>query len=235
MKEKLKSALVESLQVKSLKIGSITVPESVLNTWILLIIVLVVCFLLTRNLKVENPGKRQIALESFVTWIQKTCRNMLGEGAAGYADYITTVIVFIAVTNLSAVFETEVTKNFTLFKPPTKDLNVCIALALMSIVIVEYAGIRHNRVGGWLKSFTHPVAIVTPLNVLEIAIKPLSLCMRLFGNVFGGFIIMELIRILVPVFVPPILSLYFDLFDGLIQAYVFVFLTSIYIGEAIDG
>lgn len=65
-----------------------------------------------------------------------------------------------------------------------------------------------------------------PMNILEIAIRPTSLCMRLFGNVLGAFVIMELIKLVVPAFVPAIFSLYFDLFDGLIQTYVFVFLTS---------
>ena len=76
--------------------------------------------------------------------------------------------------------------------------------------------------------------MVTPINILELAIKPLSLCMRLFGNVLGAFIIMELLKSVVPVVVPAVFSLYFDLFDGILQAYVFVFLTSLYIKEAIE-
>ena len=79
-----------------------------------------------------------------------------------------------------------------------------------------------------------PIAIMTPINILEVFIRPLSLCMRLFGNVLGAFVIMELVELVVPVGVPAILSLYFDLFDGLVQAYVFVFLTSLYIAEAVE-
>ncbi|RXE62179.1 F0F1 ATP synthase subunit A, partial [Muribaculaceae bacterium Isolate-001 (NCI)] len=89
-------------------------------------------------------------------------------------------------------------------------------------------------VGGWIKSFTEPIAIVTPINILEVFIKPLSLCMRLFGNVLGAFVIMELLKLLVPVALPVPFSFYFDVFDVLIQAYVFVFLTSMYIKEAIE-
>jgi len=70
--------------------------------------------------------------------------------------------------------------------------------------------------------------------VLEIVIRPLSLCMRLFGNVLGGFVVMELIKLLVPVFVPVVFSCYFDIFDGLIQAFVFVFLTALFIKEATE-
>ncbi len=74
---------------------------------------------------------------------------------------------------------------------------------------------------------------MTPMNILEIAIRPTSLCMRLFGNVLGAFVIMELIKLVVPVFVPAVFSLYFDLFDGLIQTYVFVFLTSLFMKESL--
>lgn len=119
-------------------------------------------------------------------------------------------------------------------KPPTKDLNVTIALAVMSIVLIEAAGIRAKGVKGWAHSFAEPIAIVTPINILEIFIRPLSLCMRLFGNVLGSFVIMELIEMLIPVGVPLIFSLYFDIFDGFIQAYVFVFLTGLFIQEAVE-
>ena len=87
---------------------------------------------------------------------------------------------------------------------------------------------------GWLHSFLEPIAIVTPFNILDLITRPLSLCMRLFGNVLGAFVIMKLIEQVLPVVLPAVFSLYFDLFDGLLQAYVFVFLTSLYIKEAIE-
>ena len=73
-----------------------------------------------------------------------------------------------------------------------------------------------------------------PINILELVIKPLSLCMRLFGNVLGAFVVMELIKLIVPVGLPVVFSFYFDVFDGLIQAYVFVFLTSLFMAEAME-
>ena len=75
---------------------------------------------------------------------------------------------------------------------------------------------------------------MTPINILEVFTRPLSLCMRLFGNVLGSFVIMELIKMVVPYVLPAVLSLYFDLFDGILQAYVFVFLTGLYIQDAIE-
>ena len=227
--------LVEELGVKTIfHIGPVAITESIVNQWIILVAIFLACILLTRNLKVEKPGRRQVAVESFVQWIRSVTRSMLGEAAESYAGFTMTLLIFIAVVDLSGILETSVTEGYTFMKPATKDLNVTIALALMSIVMVQLAGILRKGVGGWLKSFSQPIAVITPINVLEIFIKPLSLCMRLFGNIFGAFIIMELLKCILPFVVPVPFSFYFDLFDGLIQAYVFVFLTSIYIGEAVE-
>ena len=106
------------------------------------------------------------------------------------------------------------------------------ALALMSIILIEAAGVRKKGTKGFLKSFAEPIPIMLPMNILEVFIRPLSLCMRLFGNILGAFVIMGLIKM--PIFAPAVLSLYFDLFDGFIQAYVFVFLTSLFIKESIE-
>ena len=135
------------------------------------------------------------------------------------------MLVYIGVSNIIGLFG---------MKPPTKDLNVTAGLALMSIILIQYAGIHKKGVRGWFRSFKEPMVIVTPINILELFIKPLSLCMRLFGNVLGAFVIMELIKKLVPIALPVPFSFYFDVFDGLIQAYVFVFLTSLFIKESME-
>ena len=83
-------------------------------------------------------------------------------------------------------------------------------------------------------SFAEPMPIILPINILEIFIRPLSLCMRLFGNVLGSFVVMELLKLVVPAVLPAFCSMYFDIFDGLIQAYVFVFLTALFIKEATE-
>lgn len=205
--------------------GQVGIAESVVVTWIVMAILVVFAIWITHDLKVHDPSKKQAAAELIVTGLDSFTQNMLGKNATEYSGYIATVLLYIGVANLIGLFG---------FKPPTKDMNVTIALALMSIILVEASGIRAHGFKGWLKDFTKPLPIITPLNVLEIGIRPLSLCMRLFGNVLGSFIIMEMIKIVVPMVVPAFLSLYFDIFDGLIQAYVFVFLTSLYISEATE-
>ena len=207
------------------KIGKIGIKETVVVTWIIMAVVILLCIVFVRNFRVENPGKKQLAIESAVTWLKSFITDMLGTEAAGYSEYICSIVIYIAVANIIGIFG---------YKPPTKDLNVTAGLALMSIIAIEYAGIHRKGVKKWAKSFAEPMAVVAPINVLEIGIRPLSLCMRLFGNVVGSFVVMKLIEQLLPVGLPVVFSLYFDIFDGLIQAYIFVFLTSLFIKEAVE-
>lgn len=202
----------------------ITLKESVVVSWGIIVLIALLSFLLTRKLSVDKPGKAQLLLESLISWLEKFFEDLLGKRGKGYTPYLITVILYIGFSNLSPLLG---------FKPPTKDLNVTAALALMSIVIIEYSGIRANGLGGWCKSFAKPIPIVLPINILEVFIRPLSLCMRLFGNIAGGFVIMELINCLCKFVVPIPFSLFFDVFDGLIQAYIFCMLTALFIGEQI--
>ena len=205
--------------------GGIPVAESVVVTWIIMAVLIVAAFFLGRNLKVENVGKRQLVVETVIGGLHNFFYDMLGEKGKRYIPYMMTVGIYIAISNMIGLFG---------LKSPTKDVGVTGALALMSIILVEYAGIHQKGVKEFLKSFAEPIIIMLPMNILEVFIRPLSLCMRLFGNILGAFVIMELIKIVAPVLVPVPLSLYFDLFDGFIQAYVFVFLTSLFIKESIE-
>ena len=196
--------------------GGIPIYESVVVTWIIMAVILLLCLILVRGLKVENPSRKQVVLELAVSKLY---------GFFEYIPYLAAVAIYIGIANLIGLLG---------FKPPTKDMNVTVALALMSIILIEAAGVRKKGTKGWLKSFAEPMPVVLPINILEIFIKPLSLCMRLFGNVLGSFVIMELLKMVVPPVLPAIFSCYFDIFDGLIQAYVFVFLTGLFIKEATE-
>ena len=222
-------ALVEELNVETVFtipiFGGIPISESVVVTWIIMAALLLLSLWLTHGLKTQNITKRQAFAEFVVTKLNGMVENMIGEEGKKYVPYLTTVLVYIGFANLIGYFG---------MKPPTKDVNVTAALAIMSIILIEAAGIRAKGLKDWGKSFAQPIAIVAPLNVLEIIIRPLSLCMRLFGNVLGAFVIMKLIENILPAVLPIPFGLYFDLFDGLIQAYVFVFLTSLFIKEAIE-
>lgn len=219
--------LTEKLSTKTMfTIGGLPVDEGVVVMWIIMAAIVVFSLLLTSNLKVENPNKKQLFLEICIKKYYNFFYKLLGEKGKVYIPYLMSTGVFIGMSNTFGVIG---------FKPPTKDINVTIALALISIILIEFAGMRAKGMKGWAKSFTEPVALITPLNILEIFIRPFALCMRLFGNILGAFVLMELIKAVVPVIIPAACSIYFDMFDGLLQAYIFVFLTAIYIGEAVEG
>ena len=194
-------------------------------TWIIMAALTILSIVLVRNLKVENPGKKQLALESAIGFLNDFFADILGERGKQYIPYLITAAIYIGVANLIGLLG---------FKPPTKDLNVTAGLAIISIFLIEYSGWKQKGFKRFIHSFAEPMAIVTPINIMEIFIRPVSLCMRLFGNVIGSFVVMELIKMILPVVLPIPFSFYFHIFDGLIQAYVSVFLTSLFIKEQIE-
>ena len=204
--------------------GGIPVPESCVMTWIIMGVLVIASILLVRKLKTVPTGS-QCLLEIGISWLNNFFLEILGPKGKKYLPVLETLIIYIGVSNLVGLFG---------LRPPTKDLNVTVALALIAIVLIQYCSIRENGGKGWLKGFKEPMPIMLPINILELVIKPLSLCMRLFGNVLGAFVVMELIKLIVPVGLPVVFSFYFDVFDGLIQAYVFVFLTSLFMAEAME-
>lgn len=202
------------------------ISESVVVTWIIMAVLVAASIIFVRNLKVENPGKVQLALESAIGWAQDFFEGIIGKENKRYIPYLITVLVYLGISNaIVPLFG---------FKPPTKDLNVTAALAIMSMCLIEFSGIYRNGLKHWIKHFARPVPVVAPIMVLEIVIRPLSLCMRLFGNMLAGFVVMELLKTFVPLIIPIPVSFYFDIFDGLLQAYVFVFLTALFMNEEME-
>lgn len=222
----IKEKLVDELTgIHNLTIGPFEIPQSVVVSWVIMAALILCCIVMTRHLKVENPGKPQLVLEWFVEFLNHfSCEN-LGKRGKAFAPYLGTIALYIAISNLSGLVG---------LTPPTKDLSVTAALALMSAALIYGASFYYKGIRGGLKKFAEPMPLLIPINVMEVAIRPLSLCMRLFGNVLGSFVIMELIKGLAPALVPIPFSLYFDVFDGMIQTIVFVFLTTLFLGETIE-
>lgn len=205
--------------------GGIAIDEGIVVTWVIMAVLALLSIIFVRNLKVENPGKVQLALESLIEWGENFFKDIIGEENKRYIPWLMTVALYLACANVIGLFG---------FKPPTKDLNVTAGLALMSMLLIEYSGIHKNGVKHWCGHFAKPVPLVAPIMILEIFIRPLSLCMRLFGNMLGGFVVMELVKQVAPLIIPIPLSFYFDIFDGLLQAYVFVFLTGLFMNEEME-
>ena len=226
--EGFKQALVDALANETAftipVLGGIPISSAVLVSWIIMAVWMVVTLLATRNLKVRNPGKVQVILESAVNFLNGFVKETIGPHWRPFAPYLGTVALYIGLANIISIFG---------LVPPTKDVSVTAALAIMSLFLIYGAQFRYNGLRGGMKRFAEPMPLLTPINLMEIAIRPLALCMRLFGNVLGAFIIMEMIKYLVPAVVPAVFCIYFDLFDGLIQTIVFVFLTALFAGEGI--
>lgn len=216
---------VFGFDVKGVHIGF---DESTVVSWIIIGVMTIVAIFLTRNLKVTGKiSKRQLILEMCYEKAEAFFKTTMGPKVEKYIPWLMSMALFIGVSNMIGLLG---------FKPPTKSMQVTAAMAVTSIVLVEYCAFKDKGLLGRFKEFTKPVWIVTPINMLEVLTKPLSLCMRLFGNIIAAFTIMELVKA-VPFMkfgVPAVLSLYFDLFDGLLQAYIFVFLTAIYLQEAVE-
>ncbi|MBO4878300.1 MAG: F0F1 ATP synthase subunit A [Ruminococcus sp.] len=205
--------------------GGIPIADSCVVTWIIMAVLVLLSIIFTRNLKKVPTGSQSI-LESIMEWLDNLFLDVLGEKGRKYLPILETFILYIGVSNIIGIFG---------FVPPTKDVNVTAALAGLAILLVQASFIIEKGFLKWLKSF------LNPLNVLDLLTRPLSLCMRLFGNVLGAFIVMELVKLpfkavlgVPAIGVPVVFSAYFDIFDGLLQAYVFTFLTTLYMSEAVE-
>ncbi len=204
--------------------GLFDVSMAVIISWGVTVFLVVLSFLLTRNLK-KIPGRGQVLLESAVGFLNGFCKENLGKHWRPFAPWLGTIALYVICCNLVGLFG---------LIPPTKDLSITATLALLSVLLVYGAQFRYRGLGGGLKKFTEPVPLLLPINLMEIVVRPLSLCMRLFGNILAGHLVMEMIRAIVPAVVPVVFSLYFDIFDGAIQTIVFVFLTTLFLGEGIN-
>ncbi len=221
----LSEKLMEELESKTaFTICGIPIADSCVVTWIIMAVLVILSIIFTHNLKKVPKGK-QCLIETGITALNNFFLGILGEKGKKYLTILETLIIYIGFSNIIGIFG---------FTPPTKDINVTVALAGIAIILIQVTSLIENGGIGWIKGFAKPMAIMIPINILELVTRPLSLCMRLFGNVLGAFVVMELIKLCVPYGLPVVFSLYFDIFDGFIQAYVFVFLTSLFMAEAME-
>ena len=229
MLEEFKESLVSELGNKTAftipVLGGVPVADSVVVTWIIMALLVVISLMLTRKLSVRSPGKVQVALEWAVQFLNGFVKTNIGTHWRPFAPWLGTVALYIGFSNLIGILG---------LTPPTKDISVTTALAIMSMLLIYGSQFRYNGLLGGLKKFAAPMPLLLPINLMEVVIRPLALCMRLFGNILGAYIIMEMLKFVVPVVLPAIFSIYFDLFDGTIQAVVFVFLTALFTGEGIQ-
>ena len=235
---------MEALEIKTifaLKIAGLSIPitETVIVSWLVMLILIIGSLLLTRSLR-EVPSGPQAILETAVEFLNNFAHNQFGSFAKYLGPYIGSLFLFLLVANIIGVISPLELKAFGHefippfeIRPPTKDINVTAALAAISIILVLVFGFAARGFTGWFKRLLHPFPMMLPFNLMEYGTRLISLALRLFGNILGAYVLMHLIEGLLPVGLPMVCSLYFDFFDGAIQAAIFVFLSSLYISEAV--
>lgn len=232
-------------------LGDILISETLVNSWIVMGIILALCIFLTRGLKVENISKRQAVAE----WLVELATNFVRGNTGG--TRFDGLIPFIA-----ALFATSLISNLICLVgawSPTADLSTEAAWAVLVFIMITATKIRTSGLGGYLKGYTEPIAIMTPFNVLSELATPVSMACRHFGNILSGVVIDGLIywslalasaailgRIpgavgdflsqipILDVGIPAVASLYFDWFTGFMQAFIFCMLTTMYIANAAE-
>ncbi|MBO4928106.1 MAG: F0F1 ATP synthase subunit A [Clostridiales bacterium] len=174
------------------------------------------------------PTGRQALMESLIGLLFGVCKDygLNDKQAEAVVPMIGTMGIFIISCNLIAVFH---------LPPPAKNIAFPFALAIFAITYVIVMSIRFVGLKGLGRSFTDPKGFMVPFKIIDFFIKPVSLALRLFGNVFGAFILMEFVGLVLPIFLPGTLSIWFDLMDGILQAIVFCYLTTSYIGEVVES
>jgi len=212
---------LDRIQIAELTIGgfSYKLSNTLLCVWIVTALLIAAGMLAARKLN-QRPGRAQVVFEMLVGFIRNMCRDFIGESHyRKYVPYVGTLFLFLCMANLLAVIN--FIPGLSLY-PPTKDINVTIPLAIMTILLVIFSSIRYKGPAGTLKDLFKPIPAMFPFKLMEYFTKPLSLCLRLFGNMVAAFIIMELVFHYLGLVAAPF-SAYFDFFDGILQAYIFVF------------
>jgi F-type H+-transporting ATPase subunit a len=231
-------------------LGRFQLSETILVSWIVMILITGLCIWLTHDLKEENISKRQAVAELIVEQANKFVIENMGEKFRYMIPFVAALFATSVVSNLISLIG---------LRSPTADLSVEAAWAVVVFIMITAQKIKTGGVGGYLKGFTTPIAIMTPFNILSELATPVSMACRHFGNILSGMVINALIygalavassallgRLpgiigdvlsqipILDVGIPAITSVYFDWFSGVMQAFIFCMLTVMYIANAAE-
>lgn len=197
------------------------------TTLIVMIFILILALLARRAVMKgeEKPSGVQNFVELVVETLDKLVQGNMGKHWRPFVNYIGSIMVFIFISNTSGLFG---------LRPPTADYGTTLALALITFVLIQYSAFKTRKLGVFV-DFFKPIPILFPINVIGEFATPLSLSLRLFGNIMAGTIMMALWYGLLPIFakigIPAFLHVYFDLFSGAIQTFVFAMLTMTFVAD----
>ena len=207
--------------------GILDVTGEVVTMWIMLFVITLISLIVKKNLK-ERPGKFQNVIETGVEYLDNFFTDILGKKKARkYFTFLASLFVFIIFSNYSGLFPGVGLTDYV--KAQTACLSVTIALGVVTFLFLQISGIKHNA-KHYFKHFVSPIVIMLPLLLLDEIIKPASLALRLYGNIFGEEMVTEELYHILPIGAPVIMMVLSLLFCAL-QAMVFTMLVSIYLDE----
>ena len=210
---------------------TINLTETIVLSWIIIAAVTLLLLWMTHGMKTKNISKRQVLAEWAVKTIHDLVDSTMGKKYAKMAPYIGALFTFSILGSLISMLG---------LRSVTADFNVPLTWALIAFVMIETTGIRTKGLGKYLKGF------INPLNIVSEVATPVSMSIRHFGNIASGMVITSLLYYALSsitrgigiafctIGIPAVLSLYFDLFSGFMQAFIFIMLTMVYISNA-DG
>ncbi len=231
-------------------LGDIEITETVVNSWLVLLAVTLLCLWFTHDLKVEKISKRQAVAEMLYEMANNFVLDTMGVQFKHFIPFIAALFSTSLLSNLMGVLG---------FRSPTADLSTEAAWAGLVFVLITAQKIKAGGVGGYLKGFTQPIPVLTPFNVISEFATPVSMACRHFGNLLSGIVINGLLYAALAALnalvfgllpgmlgellgqipflslgIPAVTSIYFDWFSGFMQAYIFCMLTTMYIANAAE-
>lgn len=225
---------------------NVSITQTVLSSFIVMVILLILSWRLGKGLQ-KRPTRRQVLVEKGVSLLYNLVEDTMGKHNSHFTPFIGALFCSSVCGSLISLFG-------GVLRSSTADLSTTVTWALIVTGMVWYQNIRHNGFFGWLKGFSEPVAVMTPMNIISEIAQPISMSFRHFGNIAGGGVLTsmiygalaagsslllswipnEIIKSIpfLQVGIPAFLSIYFDLFTGFIQALVFCMLTMVFVGAA---
>lgn len=204
--------------------GWLKINATIFYTWVLMGVLTIGSFLVTRKLSTQLTRSRwQNLLEIVVIGIQGQIEDVGLRESRKYMGFLGTLFLFVAMAALFTVFP--------VYEPPTASLSTTVALALCVLVAVPLFGIADQGLGGYLKSYMEPTVVMLPFNIISEVSRTLALAVRLFGNMMSGAMIIAILLTITP-FVFPIFMTVLGLLTGMVQAYIFSILAAVYIAAA---
>ncbi len=206
--------------------GFITINLTIVTTWAIMLVLVITAKLITRKLQTTLHITRwQCVLEMIVTTINDQIKEVGLGNPEKYIGFIGTLFLFIGISNLCIIFPG--------YEPPTASLSTTTALAIAVFLAVPFFGIKEGGISGYLKTYLQPTWIMLPFNLIGEITRTLALAVRLFGNIMSGGMIVAILLTISP-FIFPVIMNVLGLLTGMVQAYIFSILATVYIAGALQ-